>query len=313
VRRDESYSPAGSRTWPVALCAVVAAGVVLALTGSVAPAEAAFPGSNGLIAFTRVTSRGSEIAVVRPDRTGFRTLIPNATAPAWSPDGRLIAFDRKTSRGDRDLFIANADGSAIRRLDSVGSSDEEDPSWSPDGSQIAYTDGDDIYVVDADGTNTRALTDDHLEATFPAWSPTGEWIAFITQEGRITMAHPDGSGRHDVGGRSAGWLSWSPDGTKIAFADDGPARRWQDIYVADADGGHAHDITPWPGYQGMPSWSPDGTQLIYGLVETKDGHVGEHTDLYVMNPDGTDARPLVRGPAAKWGADWQAVNPSPTG
>ncbi len=262
-----------------------------------------------MIAFARATSQGTDIAVVRPDRTGFRTLIHDAAGPAWSADGRSIAFDRKTARGDSDLFVANADGSGERQLDHPGA-DDFAPSWSPDGSQLTYTDDAGIYVVNADGTNRRALTsraDDPEGVSGPVWSPSGEWIAFITKGGVVTLIHPDGSDRHDLDGDGTALNpSWSPDGTKLAYDAAGVMA-----------GGHLHRQRR---RHQRPRSNPlsrlrGGTRLVAGwqpdrLRPSQDGHgmSQDHADLYVINADGSDLRPLVRGRATKWGSDWQPAH-----
>jgi dipeptidyl aminopeptidase/acylaminoacyl peptidase len=315
VRRDRPNMPVRSLlSRSLGARGLVVAGIAAAVTASIPPAQAAFPGANGLIAFTRATSQGTDIAVVRPDRTGFRTLIRNAEDPAWSPDGRLLAFDRKTARGDWDLFVANTDGSDRRQLDHPGA-DEYKPSWAPDGSQLTYTDGQEIYVVNADLTERRSITDsDPADGAYePDWSPSGEWIAFITQDGVITLIRPDGSDRHELpGDGTASNPTWSPDGRKLAY-DAAGTQGWDDIYVSNADGTQVHQLTRSPGYEAAPAWSPDGSQIVFAFFKTARGVSQRHGDLYVMNADGSHVRPLVRGPASKWGADWQPIQSSPSG
>jgi Tol biopolymer transport system component len=315
VRREGRGIPARSPlTRALGARPLVAAGIAIAVTPAIPQAQAAFPGANGLIAFTRATAQEIDIAVVRPDRTGFRTLIRNAENPAWSPDGRLVAFDRKTARGDWDLFVASADGSDQRQLAHPGA-DEYKASWAPDGSRLTYTDGQEIYVVNADLTEPRSITDSDPEdgAYEPAWSPSGDWIAFVTGDGVITLIHPDGSDRHDLpGDGTASNPAWSPDGTKLAY-DAAGVQGWGDIYVSNADGTQTQQLTHSPGYEAAPAWSPDGSQIVFAFFKTARGVSQHHGDLYVINADVSHLRPLVRGPASKWGADWQPVRSLPTG
>src|SRR3712207_6711701 len=132
--------------------------------------------------FVRRTS-GADVQLTRNRISDF--------GPAWSPDGRRIAFSRQA--GDVvALFVMNADGSGVRRLIAPVRGPEGAPSrdflpgWSPDGRQIAFTSNrggfgePDIFRIDADGTDLTRLT---RTPTFtgdfgPAWSPDGRWIWF---------------------------------------------------------------------------------------------------------------------------------------
>jgi TolB protein len=115
---------------------------------------------------------------------------------AWSPDGRTIAFSRleSTSRPLRDatLYLADADGSHLRSLGLHGLS----PAWSPDGERLAFVSFDDanappcqaascppsgeLYVVGADGSGLRRLTSSKADDEHPSWSPDGSRIAFAS-------------------------------------------------------------------------------------------------------------------------------------
>ncbi|HEX4719114.1 MAG TPA: hypothetical protein VH300_11325 [Thermoleophilaceae bacterium] len=121
------------------------------------------------------------------------------TSPAWSPEGRELAFvsDRD---GNREVYVTNADGSNPRRMtDSVA--DDQFPSWSPDGSEITWdTDRDgneEIYSMrSSDGGGQTNLTDNPATDRYPAWSPDGTQIAFRSSRARsfdIFLMNPDGS------------------------------------------------------------------------------------------------------------------------
>jgi TolB protein len=298
----------------------VAFAVALAVSDQARSAGRGFPGGQGLIVFSRQTGSETDIAAVRPDRTGLTVLVPNAGAPSWSADGRHLAFARRTDRGDWDLFVAKADGSDERELVDEGS-DEVGPAWSPDGAQLVYVgyparqrDGE-LFVVNLDGSGRRQLTQDGQDSTTPMspkWSPNGELIAF-TEDGVVRIVKSDGSGERDLAGDgTVGSVSWSPDGTKILYdaAGYGNGRgAWDDLYVAAADGrSPAHAITHTLAYESDAEWSPDGTAIVYTVWRTRNGRNTGHGDLYLIRADGSKPRPLVRGRASKWGADWQPLD-----
>ena len=82
--------------------------------------------------------------------------------PAWSPDGRRIAFRRfgRSIRlaGNSDLFVVNADGSGLRRLTRHAENVPRWFAWSPDGRTIAFLHKREVYIVKADGSGERRLT-----------------------------------------------------------------------------------------------------------------------------------------------------------
>jgi TolB protein len=126
------------------------------------PAIAAFPGKNGLIAFVsnRVTTANpegdAEIFTMNADGTRVKQLTTNAVAdfsPAWSPNGKRLAFTRVID-GAFEVFTMAADGRDQTNRSANPANDTE-PAWSPDGKRLAFRtdrDGnDEIYVMDADG------------------------------------------------------------------------------------------------------------------------------------------------------------------
>ena len=173
--------------------------------------------------------------------------------PAWSPDGRLIAFEtRNGPHGTARLYVMNSDGSDPRRL---GDLEGSDPAWSPDGTRIAFSTvvsgRSSIAVALADGTQPVLLTTpaslagDPANDWRPAWSPDGTRIAFTR-----SWTYPDGDGSCQVlvmkaDGSAPVQLThdsfcsqspaWLPDGATIGF--NGSADGFQrGIMLMDADG-----------------------------------------------------------------------------
>ena len=136
----------------------------------------------------------------------------NSATPAWSPDGRKIAFEGGRD-GTNGVYVVNADGSGQRRLARNGRA----PAWSPDGRTIAFFSDTKIYLMNADGSEHRPLTKPlgGREGSL-AWSPDGRKLAFLArgrlrpvllqplcrEERRERTAEPD----VEAGRRRSSWL-----------------------------------------------------------------------------------------------------------
>jgi len=218
-------------------------------------------------------------------------------APAWSPDGRRIAFQGGQYSA---LYVVNADGSGQRTLARWGNA----PAWSPDARRIAFFQSNKLYVVNADGRGHRTLT--RLpragRSRSLAWSPDGRKLAFLFEGGcgqfcfHLYVLNADGSGLRDLTrklgmsrGPGAGPASdpvWSPDGRKIAFVR---LNTRLGVYVVNADGSGVRNLTPKPmgAAYTAPAWSPDGQKITF--AGERDGN----SEIYLMNADGSGQRNLT--------------------
>jgi Tol biopolymer transport system component len=284
---------------------------------SVASTQAAFPGANGKIAFTEYVN-GYRVYTINPDGTG-RIALAQGTDPAWSPDGRKIAYINLSNH----LATMNADGTGQTDL-GVGpglSGDRvyvtlRNPAWSPDGTQIAFVEdieiGDGnfsapIEVVNSDGSGRR-----HLSAgggignvARPSWSPDGEWIAFDDYCDppdypaiAICRIHPDGTGLSPVfvapDYRDSYTPDWFPDGASIAFGYGDGLNYIGAIAKMSADGSGFQILRGDPSTRSSrPAWSPDGSEIAFTLGGS----------VYLMNADGSSAAPLSSG----YGPSWQPI------
>jgi Tol biopolymer transport system component len=189
--------------------------------------------------------------------------------PAWSPDGRRIAFSSKRE-GSFDLYAMEADGTETRRLTATPA-DDHDPSWSPDGRRIVFSRGTpgDLYVMDADGSSVRRLAATPAHDTQPAWSPDGRWIVFTrkapgTSIRELWLVRADGSGARQLTSLEAvsDAPAWSPDGTRVAFATNVDNVQF-DVYSIAVTGGDRRRVTVTAEDSFEPAYSMDGASIAY--------------------------------------------------
>jgi len=164
----------------------------------------------------------------------------------------------------------------------------------------------DIYVMDPDGSNQHRLTftkGERKESGFPAWSPDRHKIVFVSNMDEaggdnIYIINADGSNllRLTNHKNDDDEPRWSPDGAKIVFVSNRDGN--QEIYVMNVDGSSVQRLTRNERADSFPSWSPDGRKIVFGV---DDGLPSEA--IYVMNPDGSDRRPLGAGVGPRWSPD----------
>ena len=246
------------------------------------------PNNYGKIAFSSDREgKGHQIYVMNADGSNQIRLTNGPCPqffPAWSPDGKRIAFISACEV--LQVYMIDADGSNCVNL-SISLDDNGWPAWSPDGKRIAlfaYRDGiSGIFVMDTDGSNVVNLTNKGgLDRTL-AWSPDGKKIVF-TRGSNICVINSDGSNLRLIADHGS-FPAWSPDGKKIAFASDRDGN-WE-IYVMDTDGSDVVNLTNSSAHDIEPVWSPDGKKIAF--ASDRDGN----NEIYVMNADGSNQMNLT--------------------
>jgi TolB protein len=224
--------------------------------------------------------------------TVSRTLNIN---PAWSPDGRSIAYT-SYRRGGGQIFVSHIFQALLDELtkgDKVG--ENWLPAWSPDGTRLCFTstrDGNsEIYVMNRDGSNVRRLTRQAGIDISPTWSPTGTQIAFVSDRGgdpHIYIMDADGGGSPIPLTREySDRPTWSPAPyNEIAFsARTGPGN---DIKVIDMATRTVRQLTFGEGTNESPTWSANGRHIAF--MSTRAGK----SEIFTIARDGKDIRQLTR-------------------
>jgi dipeptidyl aminopeptidase/acylaminoacyl peptidase len=282
-------------------------------------APAAFPGDNGLIAFSNYDPGNltGQIATVTAEADGTVTPIDmegvlNDDAN-WSPDGTRIAF-YSVRDGNREVYIANADGTGqVRITDNPGS--DYLSTWTSDGQTLLFSsnrDGDyEIYRVSTSGGVARKLTDNTADDILSQASPSCDEVVFVSlRDGDYELFKMDLYGRNQTqitfNTSSDLYPDWSPDGAKIAFASEREGSKGRDVWIMNADGSDPQNVISRNGSDTDPVFSPDGTMLAWS------GDLAAGTSSIFMAPvaDLGDITEVASNPLKDRRApDWQPLEP----
>jgi len=220
-----------------------------------------------------------------------RTLNNN---PAWSPDGRSIAYT--AWRPFMDILVSHI---YQGRLESPveGNADTQNwlPAWAPDGSQLAFTSNRDgqpeLYIANADGSGLRRLTNHPGIDTSPTWSPQGHLLAFVsdrTGSPQVYVIGADGTGLRRITFEShCDRPTWSPAPyNEIAYSSQTGAGH--DIKVVDLATNEVRQLTYGLGTNESPSYSPNGRHVAFSSTRG----VG-NKQIWVIGRDGRGLRRIT--------------------
>ena len=245
---------------------------------------------------------------------GCELLLPgDGTAKEPAFDRGRITIDCVTTDADGvqtgDVCLTEPDGTLTNLTRSPRGTYAYRGQWSADGTRIVFysnRDGrEDIYTMSADGSDVRRVTNDETSDYNASFSPDGTQIVWVShredENGDIWIADADGSNARALASHPQRDRTpfFSPDGSKIAFhsyRDGGQAQ----IFVMNPDGTGLTQLTDGdhPFFAYNADWSPDGAEILF-ISER-----GGQPDVYVMDADGSDARPVVEDPAPETIATW---------
>jgi len=300
-------------------------GLVLAIAGlpaSRTPAGA-FPPLLTYAVSHPVGQIGGEagLCATAPAGQAFRISDPQEDrAPAWSPNGRLIAFEREETRDPAggpanlsDIFVTNPQGRHLRNVTRLaGANVNYGPSWSPDGTKLAFvaaSHGGALEIVNGDGTGATVVVavSEPDELGRPSWSPDGQRLLYSSVRGAnlsaVYVVGVDGRNEQKLID-SATDPVWSPDGGQIAYlAVQGGA---ESVAVADADGSNQRVLRSGESLFGHLAWSPDGAWIAFGSRQ------GTSLHLMMIRPDGSGEHPASTGGVQAYDPAWRPAGPPPT-
>ena len=246
-----------------------------------------------------------------PDFEELRLLYSQS---AFSPDGRQLAVTAQR-RGKDVLYLIDVESPKRMKRFDLGMESITGPTWSPDGKRIVFSGNNggitDLYMVNADGSELRRLTNDKFGDLQPQWSPDGKTIAFASDRDSASLEHlrfqPWRIALLDVATGATTVLpdqnglnlnpQWAPDGRSIAYISDRSGTA--NIFLYDLDAKAHYQLTNVVGaisalteYSPAISWARDADRLAFTYYEN-----AQYTIWTVNNPRGLKKNPYRQPPA----------------
>lgn len=247
------------------------------------------------IVFVARVGEAKEIFVMDYDGADLKQITKNGTlniSPAWSPDGRRLAFV-SYRQGSPKLYIYDGQDGSLSDASPTGSELCIAPAWSPDGRSVAFSSSKEgnaeIYILDLASRRSRQITFSRSADSAPDWSPSGREIAFTSDRGgkpQIYVMDAEGANVRkltDTGDYSDS-AAWSPSGDRLLYASRIDGRF--EILAADTATGRTWQLTRNTRNNENPRWSSDGKHIVYSSNRT-----GNY-QLYTMDADGNRQKAL---------------------
>lgn len=236
--------------------------------------------AKGIAAFGPAVAADGALAFMRPDQdgrqaiwfaaaggSGLRRVSPGGVddrMPAFSPDGKRLAFVRMLPSGASEIRVVARYGQRTAVIRSAASGVQHlSPAWHPDGKRIAFASNADghfrIWVVAADGASAVPLTGQGATDLEPSWSPDGHRLVFVRQfsDGTSDLVIRDPASAVETRLSLKGAErrpSWGPFSDRIAFASDADGD--MEIYSINPDGTGLRQLTTNTVSDLAPAWLP---------------------------------------------------------
>jgi eukaryotic-like serine/threonine-protein kinase len=264
-------------------------GRTLAIADSPSPREA-------LSIFLVSVETGEEQRLTTPEPASV-----GDTYPAYSPDGRSIAFIRSRYHQVSDIYLMPAGGGVPRRLTFDNLNLFCRFAWTADGREIVFSSSRggiySLWRIEVSGGSPRRVVGTGEYAISPSASCQGHRLAYVYQKRDINIWRAPGpnSKKKDeppirliASTQKDDGMQYSPDGKRIAFTSDRSGN--YEIWVAASDGHNPVQLTNFGGaHTGTPRWSPDGTRIAF------DSRPDGQSSVYVIDLDGSHLRRVTEG------------------
>jgi TolB protein len=256
--------------------------------------------------------RGKELYIADYDGFNVKRITVNNSLnilPAWSPDGRALAYV-SYRQGGPNIFVARIFEGTSANITRSGEQAFA-PTFSSDGKRIAYASNKsgnmEIWVANADGTGAHRVTSSPGSDTAPSWSPTGQEIAFTSdRSGNPQLYVMDSEGlnlrRLTTVGNWNDAAAWNPskEYSEIAYTArlevGGPVSF--DIAVIDLAARQVRQITSGRGSCEYPSWAPNGRHLVFSCKR------GNTWQITISDREGRTVNTLATGAGNNVQPDW---------
>jgi TolB protein len=183
------------------------------------------------LAFYTDCGDDSSLSIATPEKTRETELVTNLPARvidgthyptriSWSPDSQFLVYDARDEQGNWEIWLVSQDGKSNEFV-TVG----REPAWSPARDEIAFEREGDIWILSIGTGKEYKLVDDPVRARWPAWSPTGHQLLFVS------------------------WRDDSEENRRTTIANT-------EIYRINRDGTGLLNLTQNPGWDSFPAWRP---------------------------------------------------------